>query len=177
MTTIVQRRAHERSKYQRLARRGWYGSTNHGAGAVATVLGWRPRFVVDFGCGRNQFILDLRRLGVDGLGIDFAMPEADVRAPMHATTLAGRISDVVTSFDALEHLLPEEVDAVLGEMARVAVPGGRFCLSICTRSSDNTIDGEGLHPTVEPIDWWLGRIARVGFVESSGRYLTGAFHV
>ena len=37
-----------------------------GKRATATVLSWLPRFVVDFGCGRNDFIRELRRRGVDG---------------------------------------------------------------------------------------------------------------
>jgi SAM-dependent methyltransferase len=98
---------------------------------------------------------------------------------MHCVPLAGGIADVVTSFDALEHLLPEDVDPVLAEMRRVARPGGHFIFSICTRPSRITVDGQNLHPTVRPLDWWIERIARVGAVETvgtSGRYLTGTWH-
>jgi SAM-dependent methyltransferase len=93
--------------------------------------------------------------------------------------LAGDIADVVTSFDALEHLLPEDVEPVLAEMRRVGRACGHFVLSISTRPSRITVDGENLHPTVRPIDWWIDRIARVGAVHSvgtSGRYLTGVWH-
>jgi hypothetical protein len=75
-----------------------YGGTNHGRDAYTTVIGWMPRFVVDFGCGDNTFIRELRRRGIDGLGIDFANPRADVASPMHCVPLAGGIADVVTSF-------------------------------------------------------------------------------
>lgn len=95
---------------------------------------------------------------------------------MHAVPLASSIADVVTSFDALEHLLPEDVDPVLAEMHRVARPGGRFIVSICTRPSRITVDGENLHPTVRPQSWWIGQIARVGCVEVADRYLSGTFH-
>jgi hypothetical protein len=86
------RREHERRKYVALAKHagGNYGSSNHGRFAYRLVQGFKPRppaFVVDFGCGRNLFIQHLRRLGIDGLGIDFAFPEADVPAPMHKTGL------------------------------------------------------------------------------------------
>ena len=84
----------------------------------------KPRFVVDFGCGRNDLVRDLRRLGIDGLGVDFAFPDADLIRPMHKTALHAGVADVVTSFDALEHLLPEDVDAVLAEMRRVTKPRG-----------------------------------------------------
>jgi len=173
--TLPARREAERMKYLRLRPSG-YGGTNHGDRATAQVLEWQPRFVVDFGCGRNDFIRDLRRRGIDGLGVDFAFEEADVLAPMHAVPLASSIADVVTSFDALEHLLPEDVDPVLAEMHRVARPGGRFIFSICTRPSRITVDGENLHPTVQPQSWWIDRIARVGCVEVAARYLSGTFH-
>jgi len=173
------RREHERGKYAALVGTR-YGSSNHGQHAYAIVQGFRPRFVVDFGCGRNLFIRHLRRLGIDGLGVDFAFPEADIVAPMHRVPLSAGIADVVTAFDALEHLLPEEVDEVLDEMRRIAVRGGggRFVLSICTRESKTKVNGEGLHPTVKPRGWWLERIGRVGTVAPSsakGNYIVGAF--
>jgi len=174
------RRDHERAKYLELAARSGsaYGSTNHGHHAVSIVRAWKPRFVVDFGCGRNDFIRHLRRLGFDGLGLDFAFDDADVVKPMHATGLVEGVADVVTCFDALEHLLPEDVNPVLAEMRRVARPRGWFCVSVCTRPSRITALGENLHPTVRPINWWLDRIGRVGAVtdrRAAGRYIIGRF--
>ncbi len=174
------RRDHERAKYLELASRpgSAYGSTNHGRHAVPIVRSWKPRFVVDFGCGRNDFIRHLRRLGIDGLGVDFAFDDADVVKPMHVTGLVEGVADVVTCFDALEHLLPEDVNPVLAEMRRVARPRGWFCVSVCTRPSRITALGENLHPTVRPINWWLDRIGRVGAVtdrRAGGRYIIGRF--
>jgi len=172
------RRDHERGKYVALGGTR-YGSSNHGQHAYSLVQGSKPRFVVDFGCGRNLFIQHLRRLGIDGLGVDFAFPEADIVAPMHRVPLSAGIADVVTAFDALEHLLPEEVDEVLDEMRRIAVPGGRFVFSICTRESKTKVNGEGLHPTVRSPRWWLERIGRVGTVrqgKGAPRYIAGVFN-
>jgi SAM-dependent methyltransferase len=178
--TLDTRREKERAKYVALAAKpgSTYGSTNHGQLAVPIIQKLKPRFVVDFGCGRNDLVRELRRLGIDGLGIDFAFPEADLVRPMHATALQAGIADVVTSFDALEHLLPEDVDLTLAEMRRVAVPRGRFIFSICTRPSTTTVAGEGLHPTVRPLDWWLERIGRVGVAgrpQAGSRYIVGRF--
>jgi SAM-dependent methyltransferase len=179
-TPLEQRREAERRKYVKLASSSSrYGATNHGRDAYTTVIAWQPRFVVDFGCGDNAFIRELRRRGIDGLGIDFANGEADVVAAMHCVPLAGGIADVITSFDALEHLLPDDVDPVLAEMRRVGRPGAHFILSICTRPSRITVGGENLHPTVRPHDWWLDRISRIGRVEAfgvRGRYITGTWH-
>jgi SAM-dependent methyltransferase len=165
---LDRRREAERRKYVKLASSSSrYGATNHGRDAYTTVIAWQPRFVVDFGCGDNGFIRELRR------------PGADIASPMHCVPLAGGIADVVTSFDALEHLLPEDVEPVLAEMRRLGRPGGQFIFSICTRPSRITVDGQNLHPTVRPLDWWIERIARVGAVETagtSGHYLTGTWH-
>jgi len=173
--SLTQRRDAERRKYLRLQPSG-YGGSNHGGRAIATVLSWMPRFVVDFGCGRNDFIRGLRRRGVDGLGIDFAFDDADILAPMHRVPIADNVADLVTSFDALEHLLTEDVPLVLDEMRRVARPVGRFVLSIAQRPSRITVNGEGLHPTVRPLRWWLAEIARVGQVLASRPYIEGTFH-
>ncbi len=174
------RREHERSKYVMLASRpgSAYGATNHGRDAIAIVKRWKPRFVVDFGCGRNACITELRRHGIDGLGVDFAFPEADINKPMHETKLVEGVADVVTSFDALEHLLTADVIPVLYEMGRVARPRAWFCFSICTRPSRITVAGENLHPTVRPLTWWVETIGRVGVVNATragGRFITGRF--
>ena len=177
MTTDLEtRRVREREKYLALTKSPTYGATNHGSDAYPLVLRHAPRFVVDFGCGRNDFIRSLRRHGVDGLGVDFAFEDADILAPMHRVPIASGVADVVTSFDALEHLLTEDVPLVLDEMRRVARPGGRFVLSIARRPSRITVNGEGLHPTVRPLRWWLAEIARVGTVQSSRPYIEGRFH-
>ena len=179
-TTLKQRREAERAKYVKLANeRPRYGGTNHGRHAYATVIAWQPRFVVDLGCGDNAFIRELRRRGIDGLGVDFANESADIAAPMHRVPLASGIADVVTSFDAMEHLLPEDVDPVLAEMRRLGTSGGggNFIFGISTRPSRITVDGQNLHPTVRPLDWWIDRIGRVGAVQTSGgRYITGQWH-
>ncbi|MEL6499724.1 MAG: methyltransferase domain-containing protein [Planctomycetota bacterium] len=174
------RREHERSKYVELASRtnSSYGASNHGRDAITIVKRWKPRLVMDFGCGRNDFITELRRHGIDGLGVDFAFPEADVNKPMHETKLVEGVADVVTSFDALEHVLTEDVVPVLNEMRRVARPRAWFCFSICTRPSRITVAGENLHPTVRPLAWWVDVIGRVGMVNDTragGRYVTGRF--
>ncbi|HYD00137.1 MAG TPA: class I SAM-dependent methyltransferase [Phycisphaerales bacterium] len=183
------RRERERAKYLALASApgSTYGSTNHGRHAVPLIARLKPppRLVVDFGCGRNDFIRQLRRLGVEGLGVDFAFSEADVLAPLHATGLQNGVADVVTSFDALEHLLPEDVDPALAEMRCVARPGALFVISVATRPSRIKVDGEGLHPTVRPLAWWLDRLGRVGTVTRGGgaareggaeeRYIVGRF--
>lgn len=104
-------------------------------------------------------------------GVDFAFDEADIKAPMHKPPLADGCADVVTAFDSLEHLLPDEVDAVLDEIARILKPGGTFIASICYHASKIKVEGEGLHPTVQPEEWWMAKLDRFGEVRRNGKYL------
>jgi len=170
-------RDRERQKYEKLAaQRPEYGGWLLGALVLTRIVTlWKAKMVVDFGCSRNRFIRTLRERGVAGMGVDFAFPEADIKAPMHATGLEGGCADVVTSFDALEHLLPEEVDEVLAEMHRVAAKGARFVFSISYQKSHPRWEEE-LHMTVRPEQWWLDRIGRWGTVtEKVGKCLVGTF--
>jgi SAM-dependent methyltransferase len=174
---ISKRREQERSKYLHLTSSPSYGAKNHGQKAYDLVQQIKPNFVVDFGCGRNNFIKHLRTLNVEGVGIDFAFAEADILAPMHEVPVASSTADLITSFDALEHLLTEDVPLVLLEMKRIAAPNARFIFSICTRPSRIKVKGEGLHPTVQPREWWLKQISHVGTPSvSSHGYITGSFN-
>lgn len=139
--------------------------------------------VVDFGCGRNLFLPALADArGPTGVGIDFSSPAADIRAPMHATGLPAAHAGVVTSFDALEHLLPEEVEEVISEMARVAKPGAPLFMTIASIPSRHTVEGRGLHMTLQPPSWWRERFSRVADLLPEGthhlppRYILGRFH-
>lgn len=192
MDPLDLRREREREKYLKLMGKRClpllgmrYGATNHGRSAIKLVASWKPRFVADFGCGNNAFLRGLRRCGVEGVGIDFANDNADILAPMHQVPIEDGRADVVTCFDALEHLLPEDVQQTLEEMRRVGSPGevreqskasGRFVFTICTRPSFIKVNGENLHPTVRPRDWWLAQIARVGRVtQLRGRQIRGVW--
>ncbi len=177
--SIDRQREHERAKYKHLRDHApRYGASNHGAHALSTVQLYRPRLTIDLGCGRNQFAQTLRRRGFDAIGVDWVYPEADVQAPMHATTLVGGTADLITAFDSLEHLITEDVPRVLNEMRRLAAPRARFIFSISTTPSRHKALGEGLHPTVRPLTWWGTQISKVGIVEQMrhrGRYVTGQF--
>jgi len=166
------RREYERQKYLHVS--PGYGSTNHGQKAYDIVMAYAPKVVVDFGCGGNQFCTELRKRGPQTIGVDFANKGADVMAPMHDTRLNGDLADVVTSFDALEHLLPDDVHPTLLEMQRVTRVGGAFVFSISHEPSRITVKGENLHPTVRPRDWWLDQLGWYGVVDpDSGRYIQG----
>ena len=175
---LDERREHEKSKYVWLAehRGPGYGSSNHAykSGAIQYVKD--PEYTVDFGCGDNGF---LRESGLAGVGIDFVNQGADIIAGMHDVPVEDDVADLVTSFDALEHLLPEEVDEVLQEMQRVAKTGADLIFTICSQPSVIKAFGENLHPTVQPPSWWIetiGKYATVRLEDSPhGQIYTGVW--
>ncbi len=177
--TKDEQRMLERNKYvELLSTRPSYGASNHGKGAKplvhAFLIDKDGGTVVDFGCGDNSFIKSISNSNISGVGVDFVNPKADLIEPMHKVSLPDGYADVVTSFDALEHLLPEEVDEVLKEMFRISKPCGIFIYSISHRPSSITSLGKNLHPTVEPMEWWMDKLKQYCVnLKFNGKYLTG----
>ena len=65
---------------------------------------------------------------------------------------------IVTCFDVLEHLDPDEIDATLAEIARVLRPSGLFVGSASCRKAGMTDKfGDNLHRTVRSPNWWIER--------------------
>ena len=98
--------------------------------------------VLDYGCGAGRSVVAGRGLGVDMYGTDVFYGGSQTRAEAEATGLFGdRIRDMsaeripfddgyfdlVTNNQVMEHV--EDLDATLGEIARVLKPGG-VCLSV-----------------------------------------------
>lgn len=158
--------------YNNPERYGSYGSTNHGKRAVSIIEKIGAKSVVDIGCGHNQFAESINAIGIHAIGVDFACESADVISKASELPFGDNEFDVLTSFDMLEHLLPEEVHESLVEMARVSK---RFCLSICTKKSVITVDGENLHPTVRSTEWWKLELSKAGAVSISkkGNFICG----
>lgn len=168
--SLDERRRHEQEKYRRIFSgaegedsRASYLRGCHGCEALPLIERLAPRSVIDIGCAGGVFPRLLHERGIRPVtGVDFVLPDtvapapglSFVEAPAHATGL--ETVDMVTSFDMLEHLLPEEVDEVLREFRRLA---RRWVLvSICYRPSRRTAMGEGLHMTVRSEKWWMARL-------------------
>ena len=117
--------------------------------------------LLDVGCGWNEFVVGIRQKmpGVLAQGVDFACPGADIQACATQLPMATKSVGVLTAFDMLEHVLPAQVDAVLAEFARVSQT---FVFSIAHTPSRVKWKGETLHPTVEPLEWWMNRIMKAG---------------
>lgn len=68
--------------------------------------------------------------------------------------------DVVTCADVMEHVPEEHVDEVLADMAMYCKSDGRMILAISGNEAFKKFsDGENVHCTVKPIDWWEEKIA------------------
>jgi SAM-dependent methyltransferase len=91
--------------------------------------------VLDVGCGEGQVSRLAVRTGGRAVGVDPTWAQLTVAArrgggPLYAGAVAGRLPFRDASFDAVvaclvfEHI--DDVDAALGEVARVLEPGGRF---------------------------------------------------
>jgi 2-polyprenyl-3-methyl-5-hydroxy-6-metoxy-1,4-benzoquinol methylase len=91
--------------------------------------------VLDFGCGRGEWLETLRDEGIRARGIDvnhvflerckeidLEVVEADVVE--HLRSLKPASVAAVTSFHLIEHLSPDKVIAMLDETLRVLRPGG-----------------------------------------------------
>lgn len=152
-----------------------YGHSNHGKASMSLWDSWAVSSVVDVGCGHNEFINELRkwpRKWKFVAGVDFACPSADIRALATDLPFYDKQFDLLTSFDCLEHLLPEEVETALMEFSRVS---RGFVFSIAYVPSKITWKGQNLHPTVQDKNWWIARLIASGasLVNQSGRYLYG----
>src|SRR5690606_20409613 len=160
-------RVREREKYLALTKSPTYGATNHGRDAYPLVLKNDPRFVVDFGCCRNDFIRGLRRRGVDGLGVDYAFTDADFLAPMHRVPIVDRVNVSMSKHVDIGRLVFENVMRVLGDIRC----GDRYCFrcvfSIALRPSRITDYFEGLLATLRLPGLRFTEIIRVSTVELS----------
>ena len=94
-----------------------------------------PCRVVDVGCGEGRLPRDLKRLGYEVIGVDgsptliAAAREADPEgryelADAATIPLPDASADLVTAFMSLHDV--DDIDAVVREIARILVPGGRL---------------------------------------------------
>src|SRR4051794_24111545 len=122
---------------------------------------------VDVGCGEGRLTRHMRDLGHAVVGIDASPtlvaaaremdPSMDIRlADATAIPLDDECADLVVAFRSLHDI--DAMPAAIRDVARILVPGGRFCLAIVhpinscggfeasTADARFVISGDYLHP-------------------------------
>ena len=123
---------------------------------------------LDFGCGAG-FVVELmkshhfRKASV-GVDVSPAMI-ANANSRMNhevAFRLSGGVApfpshsfDIIICFDVLEHLDYEDIISTRKEIERLISPSGTLFCNISLRLAISVdLNGENLHRTVKPPDWW-----------------------
>ena len=176
---IESKRADERKLYEKIySSKRRYGGVNHASGILDKIKKMKISSLVDVGCGHGQFAEWCCSIGIPTvLSRDFAAPgpkkspakEGFLKAPAHDLQIDDASVEYVTSFDMMEHLVPEDTITVLNEFDRVASKG--FIFSICYRPSFHTVDGRNLHPNVHPESWWVQLLSDYGDVTLYKEYI------
>ena len=107
--------------------------------------------LLDVGSGRGETIEYARERGIDALGLEI-VPEltSDDIAQGSITAIPFHTCDVVTCYDVLEHLPPEDVDKALDELFRVAKH--RLFLTVSGNPAERGDDV--LHMSIHTWTWW-----------------------
>jgi SAM-dependent methyltransferase len=135
---------------------------------------FHPKTTLDAGCAIGLLVEALRARGVEAEGVDFSefaiehAPE-DLRPFLRVGSITeplARRYDVITCFEVVEHMPPEDAD--------------RAIANLCTFTDDVILTSTPIHyrdPThtnIHPQEYWTERFARQGFirdVDYDGSYI------
>jgi len=151
---------------------------------------FRPKKVLDVGCGCGSFVREARKERVKAVGIDFA--EWAIENALEGAERWVSVGDArdipypddsfdfVLSTDLLEHIYLEDVDQVIDELHRVSSKW--LFLQICTPTGDEGFQDGGFilkkgepipielevyavagHVLVKTQSWWEERLQRPGW--------------
>jgi hypothetical protein len=160
--------ARERSKYELMWSFAEYRDdhvTSHARNAV-THLGLRAGdSIIDFGAGAGYASAWLKTAGLRVLAIDIAAnamaSEVKERVPLLVSSLwelpVALSGDWGFCCDVMEHIPPDRVDDVLRVIRSSTRRSTYFGISLRRDGCGRLID-ETLHLSVEPAEWWVGRV-------------------
>jgi ubiquinone/menaquinone biosynthesis C-methylase UbiE len=160
-----------------------YGSADHSRnrGMRDKILQIQPKSIIDIGCGNGEFLIWIRNRipKCSTAGLDFAStsvsdPEITFYGTYaHIIPIEDQSVEMLTSFDFLEHLFPEEVPDVLREFERVTTDFFIFKIAYQASGSKGPNEEE-LHNTIRSRDWWIKTIEQYTsfeYVENIHNYL------
>ena len=174
---LSERQQHELDKYLDVFDRGTtgtpgvYAHKNWGSGIYDYIIEANPNSILDVGCGMGVFVNEMdNQLKIPNVyGLDIASVKTGkyhkndnvtwIDSMAHDIPLEDGSVEYITSFDCLEHCLPEDIDTVVDEFDRVCSKG--LFLSIAYRqAAEKTMDGEIMHMTVKPETWWIEKFSK-----------------
>lgn len=115
--------------------------------------GWQS---LDVGCGRGEGMDIAEEYGFSAKGVEIVPalcddPRVTQIEGAHSLPFEADAFHVLTCNDVLEHVLEEDVPAILAEFARVLKPKGKALLGISHKPGP-------LHICCKTPDWWRDRI-------------------
>jgi hypothetical protein len=114
--------------------------------------------ILDYGCGRGT--LNKRINDPEYLYKPRRIMEYD--PGVEGKTTLPKPADLVVCTDVLEHVEPDKVDAVLQHL--FCLTGKGAYLTIATREARHVLpDGRNAHLTIQPAEWWMNKVAGVGY--------------
>jgi len=144
---------------------------------------------LEIGCACGALVKSLKSVFRNAIGVDISEHMISLGRQKFGLSdkelIAGSASNIdipsgcaslVCSFVVLEHIPPDEIDAVLRECHRVLVPGGRLFLCIEAIKRGETLESHMHDPThynMQPMLYWGKKFQELGWVfdvESYDRY-------
>lgn len=158
MTTIEERRRVEVAKYERPGYTGMMVPWRQGIVSdwLADIVahGWD---YLDVGCGKGETHLLAKRHGLRWRGCDviesLCGDGIDLLVGAHDLPYPDDQFHVLSCTDVMEHILEEDVPAVLGELSRVTKSA--ILLGISRR---HLKPGKPYHITIKSEAWWMDKI-------------------
>jgi len=156
-----------------------YGSKNWGAGIEGWIKANGVKSLLDVGCGNGRFAINVSAFIPDVHAMDIASVRSGsvlndstqivkyLDADAKAIPLEENSVEIVTAFDVLEHIPPEELDRVLAEMDRVSTNGMVF--SIAYWPAKRQHEDFPLHLSIHNIQWWKEKLGKFGKVYFAGK--------
>lgn len=128
-----------------------------------TLAIFRPRSVLDLGCGTGRSLEYFLERGIDAAGIEgsalaiskSAHPERIVQADLNREVDLGRSFDLVWSYEVVEHIHPDYVHNLLRSFSN---HGDRVVLSAARPGQG----GQG-HFNEQPPEYWIEKFGEHGY--------------
>jgi len=124
---------------------------------------YKPKTLLDVGCGLGTFVDLCCKNKVDAWGIDFAPVLKEnwwsekprlLIADAKKIPFSDKTFDIVYSADFFEHIPEEEINQVADEMKRV----GKVVLARIAFEAQLTENQAKYHCTNKPKDWWINKL-------------------